>query len=152
MPKFESNRHVGHTAAQMFALVADIERYPEFVPMCERLSVRSRREKDGKTLLIADMTAGYKSISETFTSQVLLDPESMAINVTYIDGPFRHLHNRWRFTNADGGCSVHFYIDYEFKSRTLAMLMGAVFDRAFRMFSEAFEKRADALYGEKPTV
>ena len=132
----------------MFALVADVERYPEFLPMCEALTVRSRRERDGVTLLVADMTVGYKAISETFTSQVVLKPADSRIDVKYIDGPFKYLNNRWRFEEAgDGGTNVHFFIDYEFKSRMLGMLMGAMFDRAFRMFTEAFEKRADAIYG-----
>ncbi len=146
MPKFSSTRRVAHSPAQMFALVADIERYPEFLPMCEALTIRSRKERDGKTLLVADMTAGYKAIRETFTSQVLLSPGEQAIDVKYIDGPFRYLENNWGFEDVDGGCDVKFFIDYEFKSRILGALMGAVFDRAFHMFSEAFEKRADEIY------
>lgn len=149
MPQFETHRLVAHTPDQMFALIADIERYPEFLPLCEALTVRSRKERDGKTLLVADMTVGYKAIRETFTTQVLLKPDERAIDVKYIDGPFRYLDNRWRFeAAADGGCSVHFFIDYEFKSRILGALMGSMFDRAFRMFSEAFEKRADAIYAK----
>lgn len=147
MPQFSSTRRVGHTAAQMFDLVADVERYPQFLPMCEALAVRSRRERDGKTLLVADMTVGYKAIRETFTSQVLLDRANLKIDVKYIDGPFRYLDNRWTFVELEGGCDVKFFIDYEFKSRILGALMGAMFDRAFHMFSEAFEKRADAVYG-----
>jgi len=110
--------------------------------------VRSRKERDGKELLIADMTVGYKAIRETFTTQVLLNRAERAIDVKYIDGPFRYLDNRWRFeATPDGGCSVHFFIDYEFKSRILGALMGSMFDRAFRMFTDAFEKRAAAIYG-----
>lgn len=136
----------------MFALVADVEKYPQFLPMCEALSIRSRKERDGKTLLIADMTVGYKLIRETFTSQVLLKPDENIIDVKYIDGPFRYLDNRWTFRpvdGADGGaqCDVEFFIDYEFKSRTLGLLMGTMFDLAFKKFSEAFEKRADQIYG-----
>lgn len=132
----------------MFALVSDVEKYPQFLPMCEALSVRSRKEKDGKTLLIADMTVGYKLIRETFTSQVLLKPEENVIDVKYVDGPFRYLDNRWTFRLVGDGseCDVEFFIDYEFKSRTLGLLMGSMFDLAFRKFSEAFEKRADAIY------
>src|SRR5690606_38527356 len=131
-----------------FALVADIERYPEFLPMCEALSIRSRRERDGVTLLVADMTVGYKAIRETFTSQVVLKPADNRIDVKYIDGPFKYLVNTWRFETASGGgTEIGFFIDYEFKSRVLGALMGAMFDRAFRMFAEAFEKRADAFYG-----
>lgn len=137
----------------MFGLVADVEKYPQFLPMCEALSVRSRKERDGKALLIADMTVGYKLIRETFTSQVLLKPEENVIDVKYLDGPFRYLDNRWRFDALPGGgCSVHFYIDYEFKSRILGALMGSMFDRAFRMFTEAFEKRAATIYGAASSI
>ncbi|TCD13140.1 type II toxin-antitoxin system RatA family toxin [Oricola cellulosilytica] len=153
MPKFEDRTAVPHTAEEMFALVADVERYPEFLPMCEALKVRDRRQRNGKTMLIADMTVGYKMIRETFTSQVLLKPEEKAIDVTYVEGPFRFMDNRWRFEDrADGGSDVLFYIEYEFKSRALSLLMGAMFERAFRMFSNAFQKRADAIYGEVPAV
>jgi len=147
MPKFETSRPNRHSADQMFELVADVEKYPEFLPLCTGLVVRSRKERDGKALLVADMTVGYKAIKETFTTQVLLNRQDHIIDVKYIDGPFRYLDNRWTFTeNGQGGCSVGFFIDYEFKSRVLGALMGSMFDRAFRMFTEAFEKRADTIY------
>ncbi|MGW9231054.1 type II toxin-antitoxin system RatA family toxin [Pseudorhizobium sp. NPDC055634] len=147
MPKFETHRPVKHSPKQMYDLVADVEKYPEFLPLCEALTVRSRKERDGKTLLIADMTVGYKAIRETFTTQVLLNPAEQAIDVKYIEGPFRYLDNRWRFEATADGCKVHFFIDYEFKNRLLGALMGSMFDRAFRMFAEAFETRADRVYG-----
>ena len=148
MPQFETAHRVAHSPEQMFALVADVEKYPEFLPLCEALSVRTRRQREGRTMLIADMTVGYKAIRETFTSQVHLKPDKTTIAVLYLDGPFRYLNNIWRFEPAEGGGSVvHFFIDYEFKSRILGALMGSMFDRAFRMFSDAFEKRADAIYG-----
>ncbi|MBZ9847846.1 type II toxin-antitoxin system RatA family toxin [Mesorhizobium sp. CA14] len=150
MPKFEATRHVAHTPDEMFALVADIEAYPQFLPLCESLTVRSRKERDGRTILVADMSIGYKAIRETFTTQVLLKPDEKAIDVKYIDGPFKYLSNIWRFDPAARGCEVHFFIDYEFKSRILGAVMGTMFDRAFRMFSEAFEKRANVIYGVKP--
>lgn len=148
MPKFETRRPVDHAAGNMFALVADVEKYPEFLPMCEALSVRSRRERDHREMIVADMTVGYKAIRETFTSQVLLDRAAQTISVKYIDGPFKYLTNEWSFEpRGEGACTVHFYIEYEFRSRILGAMMGAVFDRAFRMFAEAFEKRADVIYG-----
>ncbi|MDF2373911.1 MAG: type II toxin-antitoxin system RatA family toxin [Rhizobiaceae bacterium] len=150
MPKFNTTRIVAHGPDQMFALVADIEKYPEFLPLCEDLKIRSRKERGDVVLLIADMTIGYKAIRETFTSQVLLKPTESIIDVKYLDGPFRYLNNRWRFSEQpDGGCTVSFFIDYEFKSRMLGIVMGTMFDRAFRMFAEAFEKRADMIYGQK---
>ena len=148
MPKFETTRRTLHSAEQMFSLVADVERYPEFLPLCEALTVRSRKEREGRTMLVADMTVGYKAIRETFTSQVLLKPDVNEIDVQYLEGPFRYLSNLWRFEPAGpSACNVVFFIDYEFKSRVLGALMGAMFDRAFRMFTDAFEKRADAIYG-----
>ncbi len=148
MPKFETTRAVGHSPSNMFDLVGDVEKYPEFLPLCEALKIRERRQRNGKTLLIADMTVGYKAIRETFTSQVLLNPAELIIDVKYVDGPFRYLNNRWTFASrSDGGCDVGFAIDYAFKNRMLGMLMGSMFDRAFHKFSEAFEKRADTIYG-----
>jgi len=149
MPKFQDTTPVPHSAQQMFDLVADIERYPEFLPMCEALRIKDRRERGDKTMLIADMSVGYKMVRETFTTQVLLKPSDLAIDVSYIDGPFRYLDNKWTFKDrTDGGSDVDFFIDYEFRSRALGMLMGAMFDRAFHMFSQAFRKRALEIYGE----
>lgn len=148
MPQFESTRRVGHSADEMFDLVADVEKYPQFLPLCKSLNVRSEREKEEKTLLVADMTVAYKMVRETFTSQVLLKPKERRIDVKYVDGPFRYLDNRWTFKPVgENECDVHFFIDYEFKSRTLGMLMGSMFDYAFRRFAKAFEERADQVYG-----
>ncbi|BDA84670.1 ubiquinone-binding protein [Aureimonas sp. SA4125] len=153
MPKFETVRPVSHNPDQMFALVADVERYPEFLPLCRSLRIRDRRQSDGKTLLVADMTVAYKMVKETFTSQVLLKPEEHRIDVKYVDGPFRYLDNQWNFTPREGGgCDVSFFIDYEFKSRTLGLLMGSMFDFAFRRFAAAFETRADEIYGSVAAV
>ena len=148
MPQFQTRRPTDHTADEMFALVADVEKYPQFLPLCEALTVRSRKERDGRTLLVADMSVGYKAIRETFTTQVFLKPDEKVIEVKYIDGPFKYLNNVWRFEDRDAGRSdVDFFIDYEFRSKILGALMGSMFDRAFRMFTEAFEKRAAQIYG-----
>ena len=149
MPKFNSRRPVKHSAPQMFDLVADVERYPEFVPLCQSLRVRKRTPgDDGTETLIADMTVAYKLLRETFTSRVTLDRPKLAIRVAYLNGPFSHLDNRWTFKpTGERACEVEFFIDYEFKSRMLALLMGAMFDAAFRRFADAFERRADIVYG-----
>ncbi len=132
----------------MFDLVADVERYPEFVPLCQSLKVRKRMQVAGKDAVIADMTVAYKMIRETFTSRVTLDRPNLEILVEYLEGPFRRLNNRWNYHPVeDRVCDVDFFIDYEFRSRTLGLLMGAVFDAAFRRFSAAFERRADQVYG-----
>jgi coenzyme Q-binding protein COQ10 len=149
MPQFQTTRRVRHSAQQMFDLVADIERYPEFVPLCSGLRVR-RRSTDaaGREVIVADMTVAYKMIRESFTSEVTLDRDKLAIGVRYLNGPFSALENRWNFKpEGDDACDVVFFIAYEFKSRMFAMLMGAMFDAAFRRFSKAFEDRADRVYG-----
>jgi len=136
----------------MFALVADVERYPEFVPLCKSLTVR-RRSKDGegREVVVADMTVAYKLIREAFTSRVTLDRDKREILVEYLEGPFRAMNNRWRFhPTGDQACEIEFFITYEFRSRTLGLLMGSIFDAAFRRFSAAFERRADQVYGAQP--
>ena len=131
----------------MFDLVADVEKYPEFLPLCSGLKIRSTRAKQGKTVLIADMSVSYKMLRETFTSQVILNREDLQIDVKYLDGPFRYLDNRWRFSDLeDGKCEVSFSIDYEFKSKMLGMVMGTMFEIAFGRFTAAFEERADKIY------
>jgi coenzyme Q-binding protein COQ10 len=147
MPCFETARRVPFTAEQMFALVADVERYPEFVPLCEGLRVRSRAHEGDAEILIADMDVGYKAIRETFTSRVALRPQAPAVTVQAIAGPFRHLDNRWTFAPAADGCDVGFFISYEIGSFMLQMLAGAVLEQAFRRFAEAFEERAREVYG-----
>jgi coenzyme Q-binding protein COQ10 len=152
MPQFTTKRRVRHTADNMFDLVADVERYPEFVPLCSALKVRSRNVSSQENeIIIADMTVAYKLIRETFRSQVTLDKPHFQILVEYLDGPFSHMENRWTFRSAgEHSCEVEFRISYEFKSRVLGLLMGAMFDTAFRRFAAAFERRADEVYGRKP--
>src|SRR3954463_10618738 len=147
MPQFSSKRRVNHTAGQMFDLVADVERYPEFVPLCKSLKIRQRTpQPDGTEIVIADMTVSFKLVREAFTSRVTLDRPNLKILVEYLRGPFSNLENRWSFeAKSDTECDVGFYISYEFKSRMLAMLMGTMFDAAFQRFAAAFEKRADAV-------
>jgi len=132
----------------MFALVADLERYPEFVPLCEGLRIKSRQGTADGEMLVADMDVGYKAIRETFTSRVTLEPDKPLVRAEAVAGPFRYLENRWSFAPAPGGCDVRFYISYEIRSVILQMLAGAVFERAFRRFAEAFETRARHVYGE----
>jgi coenzyme Q-binding protein COQ10 len=151
MPEISTTRRVRHAASEMFDLVADVEHYPEFVPLCESLRVRKRLQEGGKDIIVADMTVAYKLLRQTFTSRVTLERANLQILVEYLEGPFRQLNNRWGFRPAgDHVCDVEFYIAYEFRSRTLGMLMGAVFDAAFRRFASAFEQRADQVYGTQP--
>jgi coenzyme Q-binding protein COQ10 len=151
MPRFSSKRRVAHRADEMFDLVADVERYPEFVPLCQALKVRQRKQNaDGTETIVADMTVSFKLVKEAFTSEVTLDRAGRKINVRYLRGPFANLENRWTFEpKGEEACDVDFLIAYEFKSRLLAMLMGTMFDAAFARFSTAFEKRADVVYGKR---
>ena len=148
MPQFSTTRAVRHSCADMFDLVADVERYPEFVPLCRSLKIRKRiPEPEGVEILVADMTVAYKFVRETFTSRVTLDRPNLQILVEYLQGPFSMLENRWIFhPTGKQTCEVEFFISYEFKSRTLSLLMGAMFDAAFRRFAAAFERRADVVY------
>ncbi|MBZ0217410.1 MAG: hypothetical protein K8F25_12705, partial [Fimbriimonadaceae bacterium] len=139
---------VHHSARNMFDLVADVERYPEFVPLCAGLRINKRIEHDDRVELICDMTVAYKVLNETFTCQVMLNESARTIEVKYLDGPFRRLDNIWTFAPLDKNlCDVGFFIEYEFSSRAFQLVAGAVFDRAFHKFSAAFEARADRIYG-----
>jgi coenzyme Q-binding protein COQ10 len=156
MPSFRTIRRVRHSAQNMFDLVSDVEAYPEFVPLCTSLRLRQRtRNADGVETLLADMEIGYKAIRERFTSRVICDRANLTILVEYVDGPFSRMKNRWEFRDEPGagrGSTVEFFIDYEFRSRVLGLLMGSMFDTAFRRFSAAFERRADKIYGRPEAV
>jgi coenzyme Q-binding protein COQ10 len=151
MPSFRTVRQVPFSPRQMFDLVADVEKYPQFLPLCEALTVKGRERDGEREIVIAQMTVGYMAIRETFTSRVVLDPEALLVQAAAMpgaaSGPFSRLENRWAFAPVSGGCNVDFTIDYELKSLTLQMLVGGLFDRAFRKYAEAFEARAHATYG-----
>ncbi len=148
MPKFRTQRRVAAAPQQMFEVVSDVERYPEFLPMCEGLKVLSRNTADDAEVLVATMSVGYKKAHESFTTRVTMRKNENRILVEYLDGPFRYLENRWQFDPLpNGGCETDFYIDYEFRNPMLSLLVGAMFDKAFRKFSEAFEARAYSVFG-----
>lgn len=143
MPSIRETRRLPYSAEQMFDLVADVERYPEFLPWVVATRVRHEGEKS----LTADMLVGFKAIREKFTSEVSMQrPETL--NVRYVDGPLRDLDNSWTFEPTEGGgCEIHFSVDFAFKSRMFEALAGQYIDRAFRKMVAAFEARADELYG-----
>ena len=142
MPTHAEKRHVRHSPQEMFALVADIEKYPEFLPWCVGTRVRSN---DGEVVL-ADMVIGYKVFREKFTSEVRLSLPNR-IDVAYMDGPFKYLNNHWIFLREpDGTCTVDFYVDFEFRSKFLQKMIGAVFNEAVKIMVHAFEKRANTIY------
>ncbi|MFT3808611.1 MAG: type II toxin-antitoxin system RatA family toxin [Micropepsaceae bacterium] len=148
MPHAHDTRIVPHGAAQMFDLVADIRRYPEFLPWCKALRVRSEEtDEQGRGLVTADMVARFKGFEERFTTRVTLDKPGLAIDVAYIDGPFKRLVNAWRFQPLENGSQVDFDIDFEFRSRVLQLLAKTMMEKALLKLSDAFVHRADALYG-----
>ncbi len=152
MHVYEIKHTVAHSADDMFRLVADVESYPKFLPLCEALKLKRRETRDGKEVLIATMVVGYKLIRESFTTEVILDAEARSIVVHYLDGPFSYLENRWSFRPLTSkACEIDFYIAYSFRSRLLERLMGGLFDKAVRRYTTAFEERADAIYGEATT-
>ena len=142
MPGIRETRRLPYSAEQMFDLVADVGRYPEFLPWCVGARVISRDE--GK--LIADLTIGFKMFRETFRSRVTLERPDH-IHVAYETGPFRYLNNHWRFRPVPQGTEVDFFVDFEFRSRILQLAIGVVFNEAVRLMVRAFERRAMALYG-----
>jgi coenzyme Q-binding protein COQ10 len=148
MTTFTTRRRVPFTPNQMYALVADVEHYPKFLPMCEALVVKSRSQVGANEILVCEMRVGYMAIQERFVCKVRLEPEKPFVQAAYLDGPFRQLDNTWHFRPApNGGCDIEFYVAYEFKSMMLQLLMGSMFDLAFRRFAEAFEERARVVYG-----
>jgi coenzyme Q-binding protein COQ10 len=150
MTEFSTTRRVAFSPRQMFDLVADVEQYPNFLPLCESLTLRTRERIGDKEIMIADMTVGYMGMRQTFTSRVVVDATGLSVHAgslaEYPSGPFRRLANDWRFLPASGGCDVVFAIAYEFKSLALGMLVGGLFDRVFRRYTRAFEDRARFVY------
>ena len=147
MPKHSETRQLPYTPEQMFDLVADVARYPEFLPWVTAIRVRSNND----TQMVADMIVGFKGLRETFASRV--DKQRPGhIRVDYLEGPLKYLHNDWKFRpDGQGGCLVDFCVDFAFKNRVFEMLAGQVFDRALRKMINAFEERAARLYGDSST-
>lgn len=139
-------RVLPYSAEQLFDLVADIERYPEFLPWCIGARIRSRSEN----VIVADLIIGFKGIREKFTSEVTLNRPELRIDVKYREGPFRYLNNHWIFNDrSDGSCEIDFFVDFEFRSRILQKIMGVLFNEAVRRMVGAFEARAAQLYGPR---
>ena len=141
MPTHAETKRLPYTPEQMFDLVADVRRYPEFLPWCVGAQVVSKTDNE----LIADLTIGFKMFRETFRSRVTLERPDH-VHVEYLTGPFRYLNNHWNFLPIEGGCEVKFFVDFEFKSRLLQAMIGTVFNEAVRLMVRAFERRAMVLY------
>lgn len=147
MPTHAEKRRLPHSPEQMFDLVSDVEKYPEFLPWCVATRIRAREESESGDTVTADMVIGYKMFRERFTSKVVLDRPGMLIDVAYSEGPFRYLNNHWLFLEDGDGTIVDFYVDFEFRSKLLQKLIGAVFNEAVKIMVHAFEKRALKIYG-----
>ena len=143
MPTHREKRVLPYTPEQIFDLVADVERYPEFLPWC--LAARIRKRDDA--WLVADLVIGFKMIRERFTSHVALDEAHRRIDVVYAEGPFKHLENHWRFEAHEEGCLIDFYVDFAFRSKLLQTLIESLFHEAVKRMVRAFEARAKDLYG-----
>ena len=143
MPTHAEQRVLPYTPEQLYALVADIERYPEFLPWCVGARIRERKPDE----IVADLIIGYRMIRERFTSRVVLD-RPHGIDVAYSEGPFRYLNNHWTFEpQPDGTCVIDFFVDFEFRSRMLQKIIEVLFNEAVRRMVSAFEARARKLYG-----
>ena len=131
MHVYETRHTVPHSADDMFALVADVERYPRFLPLCEELKLKRREQRGDKEVLIASMVVGYRFVRESFTTEVVLDKAARGIEVHYLDGPFAFLENKWKFRPiTPESCEIDFYIAYSFRSQLLERLMGGLFAKA----------------------
>jgi len=143
MPIHEEKRVLPYSPAQLYGLVIDIERYPEFLPWCLGARVRTRQED----LIVADLIIGFKMFRERFTSRVKPRPDERRIDVVYAEGPFKYLENHWVFEDHPDGCLIDFYVDFEFRSKLLQKVIEGLFHEAVRRMVHAFETRARDLYG-----
>ena len=145
MTTHAEQRLIHHSPEQLFDLVADVRRYPEFLPWCLAARIKERSE----ATLVADLIIGFQMFKEQFTSHVSMDREALVIEVEYAEGPFKYLKNRWKFVDHPDGCMIDFYVDFEFRSRLLQTVIESLFTEAVKRMVSAFEARADQLYALK---
>ncbi len=148
MPTHAEKRTLPYTSAQMFALIADVTAYPEFLPWCSAARITQRVHHPDREVIDADLVISFKVFREKFTSRVTLHEAEQKIDVEYLDGPFKYLNNHWTFVDRPDGCEVDFFVDFEFKSKILQSLIGVVFGEAMQRIVGAFEARAKALYSD----
>lgn len=147
MPAHSETKKLPYSAQQMYDLVADVANYPKFLPWTAAARVRSVQDMGDHEVMLADLVISFKVFREKFGSRVTLWPEAARIDTAYIDGPFKYLESTWRFEEAEGGCTVHFEVDFEFRNRLLQGAAGLFFNEAMQRVVRAFERRADELYG-----
>ena len=146
MPTHTETRQLPYTAQQMYDLVADVSKYPEFLPWTSAARIRRTDDRGDHILMDADLVISFKVFRERFTSRVLLWGVKQRIDTEYLDGPFKYMKSDWHFEDTEGGCNVHFHVDFEFRNPILQGIIGVVFNEAMQRVVRAFEKRADALY------
>ena len=147
MPKHSETKFLPHSAQQMYDLVADVASYPEFLPWCSAARIRSTTTEGASIEMLADLVISFKVFRERFGSRVVLWPEAQKIDTEYLDGPFKYMKSNWAFEDAEGGCNVTFFVDFEFKNAILQGIIGVVFNEAMQRIVRAFERRADDLHG-----
>ena len=146
MPRHHETRKLPYSAQQMYDLVADVARYPEFLPWNSAARIRSRKPCEGGEVMEADLVISFRLFRESFGSRVTLLPGQSRILTEYVDGPFKHLKSVWTFADTASGCDVTFDVDFEFRNAILAAVIGLVFNEAMSRVVRAFEARAKALY------
>lgn len=147
MPKHSETKHLSYTAEQMYALVADVGSYPQFLPWCSAARIRLRQPQPEGEFIEADLVISFKVFRERFGSRVTLFPDALKIETEYLDGPFRYMRSHWAFRPDGAGCEVDFFVDFEFKNALLQGIIGVVFNEAMLRIVRAFERRAAELYG-----
>lgn len=146
MPTHSETRHLPYTAQQMYDLVADVAAYPQFLPWCAAARIRRDTTVGASQVLDADLVISFKVFRERFGSRVTLWPDDKKIDTEYLDGPFKYMKSNWSFVDADGGCEVSFFVDFEFRNAILQGIIGVVFNEAMHRIVQAFERRAVAMY------
>ncbi len=147
MPTHTETKFLPYSAAQMYDLVADVGAYPKFLPWCAAARIRSRAQQGEAVVMEADLVISFKVFRERFGSRVTLWPAQMKVDTEYLDGPFRYMQSNWSFEEAEGGCNVTFFVDFEFKNAILQGIIGVVFNEAMQRIVRAFERRAAELHG-----
>ncbi|MGD9295740.1 MAG: type II toxin-antitoxin system RatA family toxin [Roseobacter sp.] len=146
MPTHSETRILPYTAQEMYDLVADVAKYPQFLPWCAAARVKSVTPHGDAFVMEADLVISFKVFRERFTSRVVLEPEERKIDTEYLDGPFKYMRSNWAFRDVDGGCEVSFFVDFAFRNIVLQKLIGVVFNEAMHRIVRAFEARAVELY------
>ena len=146
MPTHSETKLLPYSAQQMYDLVADVGKYPEFLPWTAAARILSNEARGDHRVMDADLVISFKVFRERFTSRVVLWPQAQKIDTEYLDGPFKKMISNWAFEDVEGGCNVHFHVDFEFKNAILQGIIGLVFNEAMQRIVRAFETRAAELY------